>query len=78
MRKANPKLKVLMMSAKVVIKQGNRVLTFGTIISVKRLARPSKIENGENAAVASQEGVEMNGESHKRLEAKRGSRREMA
>lgn len=47
------------MSAKVVIKQGNRVLTFGRINSVKWLARPSKIENGENAVVASQEGVEM-------------------
>ena len=53
------------MSAKVVIKQGNRVLTFGRINYLKRLALGSKIENGENAAVASQEGVEMNGESQK-------------
>ena len=53
------------MSAKVVIKQGNRVLTFGRINYLKRLAAACKIENGENAAVASQEGVEMNGESQK-------------
>ena len=53
------------MSAKVVIKQGNRVLTFGRINYLKRLALGSKIENGENAAVASQEGVEVNGESQK-------------
>ena len=53
------------MSAKVVIKQGNRVLTFGRINYLKRLAVGSKIENGENAVVASRKGVEVNGESQK-------------
>ena len=53
------------MSAKVVIKQGNRVLTFGTINDLKRLAAACKNENGENAAAASRKGVEVNGESQK-------------